>query len=185
MLIVYACIDVCKGARLSCGTKQHTDKYLRNKDNPIVLFYPKTSSAYEQTDICAPITNSALRTQYPWITSNEDVEHIIDINNGPPELTRCNKRIRGNMIIANGLWNKQVGQLCWKDVSTEKRLVYGDEIYNFAYESVRSCCESIPNIGDVIGVIIAIVIALILLVASILVVNSYIRSNNSKVVCTE
>jgi hypothetical protein len=172
-LILIILLHTCQCARSTCSPKSHTEAYLKNKNTLTSLFYP---IARQVTNLCEPITNTAFRKEYPWLTSADEVEHIIDINNSPGELENCNKRIRGNMIIANGQWNRQVGQLCWKDVSVEKKLVYGDEIYNSAYNSVLSCCQIAPKIGDVVGVIIVIVVVLTLFVAALLIINSYVRS---------
>ena len=38
--------------------------------------------------------------------------------------------------MAYGVWNQQVGQLCWKDIFNEKKDVYGKYIM----------CESIKNV---------------------------------------
>lgn len=144
LLALYFC------ARLECGPQPHTKQYLLNKDNPEKLYYESTKSVHHH---CEKMSNSELRKLYPWITRNDQVEHILDTNNGPKELESCSKQIRGNLIIANGTWNNQVGQLCWKDVEQEKRLVYGNDIFDTAYNSVKICCESnseyshpIPNV---------------------------------------
>jgi len=168
---------ISHGARPTCAQRTQTDYYLRNKGAPAALFYFNTRQV---EDKCQVISNSEFRKQYSQLTPKEHVEHIIDINNGPSELLNCNKQIRGNMIIANGDWNRQVGQLCWKDVSVEKRLVYGDEIFNSAYDAVRSCCINTPKMGDIVGVVVAIVAGLTLSIVVVIIVNSYIRENANK-----
>lgn len=108
---------------------------------PKDFFYPKTLSSATGKDRCEPYSNDRLRKEYAsWIKSTDQVEHMIDRNNGPPELAHCNKNIRGNLVMAIGAWNQEVGQLCWDDVAREKRNVYGNEAFEYAYQSVKTCC---------------------------------------------
>jgi hypothetical protein len=79
---------------------------------PTAFYYPTTSPILSGYDMCTKITNSQLRRQYPWIKSTDEVEHIVDTNNGPEYLNECDKSIRGNLIISIGTWNRQVGQMC-------------------------------------------------------------------------
>jgi hypothetical protein len=65
------------------------------------------------------------------------IEHIIPKNNSIPELTGCNTNIYGNVIMAYGLWNAQLGN----KFLPEKYLIYGDVFIN-AYNSVYKCCHS-------------------------------------------
>jgi len=82
---------------------------------------------------------------YKKYTLGQDVEHIIDTANSEPDLEKCDKNIRGNLILANHIWNTQIGQLCWKHVKDEKSTVYG-EIFLKAMHNVRQCCsKSQPN----------------------------------------
>ena len=66
------------------------------------------------------------------------VEHMVDLSNTPFTGCNINANILGNVIMAYGVWNKQVGQLCWDDVFEEKRKVYGTKVM----------CDAIANIVD-------------------------------------
>ena len=73
--------------------------------------------------------------------SNEcyHVEHIVDKENTP--YNQCNPNILGNVIMAYGVWNVEVGQKCWDDVVIEKFSVYGKE----------SFCQSVRNVIECSG----------------------------------
>ena len=141
-IFCYLCMIISVyAARRECTKNSQTRYYLNNKNNiPFYFYYPETAS--NSIDKCKKISNSELRSHYPWIKSSDEVEHIVDQNNGPSNLIDCNKNIRGNLIISIGIWNNAVGQLCWKDVEAEKRLVYGNKIVDNALEAVSSCCTS-------------------------------------------
>jgi hypothetical protein len=64
-----------------------------------------------------------------------EMEHIIDRNG----VTSCPTNILGNLVMAYGRWNNQVGQLNPQGVAREKTQVYGN-IYRFAYFNVGFCC---------------------------------------------
>lgn len=66
-----------------------------------------------------------------------EVEHIVDRSNTPYNI--CNPNILGNVIMAYGKWNAQVGQLCWKDIINEKKQVYGKNIFCDAIRNVIEC----------------------------------------------
>jgi hypothetical protein len=141
MLLVFFIFTYVLAARPECTTSNTV--YYKSHCCPIKVnnfFYPSTSPI-NAGDRCATITNQELRNQYPWIKSTDQIEHIVDTSNGPDHLKLCNKNIRGNLIVAIGIWNNQVGQLCWKDVEGEKRSVYGNTIFDYTLESVRICCE--------------------------------------------
>jgi hypothetical protein len=137
-------IGIVFGATKECGSCHETKYYQAHKNQiPTAFYYPDTISI--ETDRCKIISNQELRKQYPWIKKSDQVEHIADTTNGTEYLVNCNKNIRGNLIISIGEWNMAVGNMCWKDVENEKRLVYGDDIVNFSIDSVRDCCENNVN----------------------------------------
>lgn len=75
-----------------------------------------------------------------------EVEHIIDRHNTPYD--KCNTNILGNVIMAYGSWNNQIGQLCWKDAKNEKIEIYGKDIFCKAVKNILDCsnCDAkIPN----------------------------------------
>ncbi|CAK7994859.1 Hypothetical protein POVR1_LOCUS377 [uncultured virus] len=127
-------------ARKECTSRQQTEYYsAHRKSIPGAFYHPKTASSQEER--CNPTTNRYLRKLLN-VSAEDEVEHIIDSTNGPSELIDCDKNIRGNLIIARGTWNNQVGKLCWTHAEAEKRKVYGDVIVDFAYASVNECCQS-------------------------------------------
>jgi hypothetical protein len=65
------------------------------------------------------------------------VEHIVDRKNTPYK--DCGTNILGNVIMAYGLWNRQVGQLCWENVYAEKKEIYGEDIVCQAIRNIVSC----------------------------------------------
>ena len=65
-----------------------------------------------------------------------EMEHIIDRNG----VTECPTDILGNLVMAYGQWNNQVGQLNPGGVASEKWNVYG-LIYYRARWNVFICCD--------------------------------------------
>lgn len=68
------------------------------------------------------------------------VEHIID-QNGPVGCSWC-KSIPGNLIMASGEWNSDVGGLAGRNFTAsalEKRFIYGG-IYDKALSHIIACC---------------------------------------------
>lgn len=70
-----------------------------------------------------------------------EMEHIVDVVE--TEFPDCNKNILGNLVMAFGIWNNQVGQLNSKGVAFEKKEIYGS-IYNLARANVAKCCVTTP-----------------------------------------
>lgn len=92
-----------------------------------------------------------------------NVEHMIDENG--PELKDYDKNIFGNLVMAYGLWNQQLGWIAWYDYSAsaaEKEEVYGKDRMDKARNLIMTCNQ--PNTIN-IAVIIALVIATIVLCA--------------------
>jgi len=72
-----------------------------------------------------------------------NTEHIIDLNQAGSDYNNCDKNILGNMIIAYGQWNYEVGtgssfKSNWENIKREKTEVYQD-IFNMADFYVRNC----------------------------------------------
>lgn len=78
-----------------------------------------------------------------------NIEHIIDLH-GPEYSDHINcKNIAGNMIMAHGEWNQQLGQIARKNYAGSKRektIVYGKRIMKRAEESIQSCIEKHSNV---------------------------------------
>lgn len=138
MYILLTFLTIVYAASNKCTTTTHSKFYLANYSNPDVKFFEPTT--YHNDDPCIVITNGKFRTLHSQYLKNNQVEHIIDISNSEPELAECRKDIMGNLVMANGQWNRGVGQLCWSDVKAEKSLVYGD-IFQKALDSVKKCCS--------------------------------------------
>jgi hypothetical protein len=86
--------------------------------------------------------------QYKYISSSisYEVEHIIDNNHA--ELDGCSKNIYGNIILAYGTWNRQIGQLKWINAKNEKIEIYGKSIVETALLNIKKCdvnCRTINN----------------------------------------
>src|ERR1044071_832591 len=129
MELIIVFLTICFAARDTCTTSFFKNNY--GKTN-IKFFIPET---YDNTNPCQQMTNTQFRNLYKKYNSYE-VEHIIDHKNSEPTLLHCNKDIRGNMVLADAVWNKQVGQLCWDNVKKEKSLVYGT-VFQRAFDAVR------------------------------------------------
>lgn len=72
-----------------------------------------------------------------------NVEHIVDTENSnlvdkENPSRECNLNILGNLVMADGGWNQDVGQLPWKCVREEKLRVYGD-VFTQAVAHVLAC----------------------------------------------
>jgi hypothetical protein len=77
-------------------------------------------------------------------TSCYHMEHITDRKNSDSEFEKYDKDILGNVVMAYGVWNMQVGQLNWEDIKAEKREIYG-VIFDRAYSLVKAC--AVPDDG--------------------------------------
>lgn len=74
---------------------------------------------------------------YIGSTNSYEVEHIIELKNS--ELDGCNKNIYGNILLAYGTWNRQVGNLNWGYGKQEKIRVYGRSIVEAALKNIAKC----------------------------------------------
>jgi len=102
-----------------------------------------------------------------------EVEHIIPKKNNIPEFQNCNVNIFGNLVMAYGLWNSQLQNkfLC------EKQEIYGD-IYDQAYQTIKSCCGIAPN-SDTTGIIILACVWIAVVILTILLMVGYYSKNNN------
>lgn len=161
VILLISVISVTLCARVEC-TNKHTSYYMSRccpVSNYDAFFYRETR-ATSDLDRCEVYTNQRLRGMFSWITPTDHVEHIIDSNNGPSKLINCNKNIRGNLIIAKGQWNTQLGNMCWADVEQEKREVYGNDIFQYAYDSVELCCQLQEEKSNIPMIILGVVVCL-------------------------
>jgi hypothetical protein len=97
------------------------------------------------------LTDNGITCTGSWCGTNHDfscgrdinncyqVEHIIDRNTCDPELEGKDKNIMGNLIMAYGKWNIEVGQLSRDNVQNEKREIYTRFLYETAREFVLTC----------------------------------------------
>lgn len=123
---------------------------------PTELFMKST---FTKTDICKKFTNRQNFINYleskgiycsgKWCNGNYvyrdfsnsyEVDHIIELKNS--ELNTYNKNIYGNIILAYGKWNRQVGNLNWTYGKKEKIRVYGKDIVDQAIENIKQCNPS-------------------------------------------
>jgi hypothetical protein len=144
-----------------CKSPPHTVAYLKHGPHNLnnYFFVPETFGPL-LTDRCTAIdintdyrnkVESSVRCSGQWCSGNTfscifggncyQVEHIIDKENSDPALAGCSTNIYGNLVMAYGDWNQQVGRLCWDQVVDEKGTVYGS-IFTQARENVKYCCSS-------------------------------------------
>lgn len=69
------------------------------------------------------------------------VEHIIDQSNSDLSNQGYDVNIIGNVIMAYGKWNNQIGQRIWPIVEQEKSEIYGN-IYNISRNIIMGCVDS-------------------------------------------
>lgn len=66
-----------------------------------------------------------------------NIEHIVDTKQSI--LPNHNKNIVGNIIMAYGKWNQEMGTMLWDNVESEKREIYGNSIVDMAIENIQFC----------------------------------------------
>lgn len=76
------------------------------------------------------------------------VEHIIDQQTTDPQLDRYEKNIVGNVVMAFGLWNSQMGNKKWDIVQEEKKRVYTQAMFSTARHFVVTCGSGNSAGGD-------------------------------------
>lgn len=159
LLLLFVSFVLC--AKEKCGNYHHTkfyDEHKLNKDDYFV------SSTYDDKDPCIMISNEEFRKLYPQFSKGNDVEHIVDTANSE---YGCEKSIMGNLVMANSIWNRQIGNMCWDDVKVEKREIYG-EIFDRAVDNVRRCCKTETiNFFSIMIITIIVFVALIGLIVYI------------------
>lgn len=69
-----------------------------------------------------------------------NLEHIVDLRNSVAD--GYNKNILGNMVMAYGKWNQEMGGMKWPKVEVEKRRVYGDTIVDHAIANIIECQDA-------------------------------------------
>lgn len=127
----------CFSAAIVCLGNKNTNYYIQRTNN---THFFVLSSFTGYLSPCEETYNNQLQNNSDWIPDDYRVVDIIDVNNGPPELKRCNKNIKGNKIVAHKGWNEETNKLCWLHLKEEKSTVYGEFFY-IAYRSVKECCE--------------------------------------------
>jgi hypothetical protein len=73
------------------------------------------------------------------------VEHILDKANSV--LPNASKGVVGNLVMAYGKWNQELGQLNWTNVEREKREIYGDWLVDQALLNVEWCGDHLEEEG--------------------------------------
>lgn len=106
------------------------------------------------------------------------VEHMVDSKNSDMVNEGMDVDIYGNIIMANGIWNNQVGGKSWDLVMIEKSDIYGD-IFMKAREHIRYC-NNIDKKNNFTIIIITIII--IVIGVSIVIVYLYIKQKNDRVI---
>jgi hypothetical protein len=148
---------------------EHTETYYNWKEGIFTnnFFLPNTFitniiDPNDLTTICKPYT----RTKYVNFLRNNNIdcsgswciddefsclvdgklvldcyqgEHIIDRRDSIPEFAEDDKNIFGNIVMAYGWWNNQIGRLSWDRTEAEKREIYGELIVDKAIENIRKC----------------------------------------------
>lgn len=149
----------------SIPEQDHTDFYIQYGKNNTDFNYFDTGTfgmdLYE--DVCTKISTNTIFRNFinknvectgRWCEdgvfsckkSNKDcyqVEHIIDRNAPDPEVPIECHDIAGNLVMSNGEWNMQLGNLAQKsyeDSKKEKITIYGKKHVDNAYNNVVGCC---------------------------------------------
>ena len=162
-----------------CNTKtctSHTDIYNQyNYTNELSkLYLPDTYLPYHTIDPCKQYTNrneyintllnNSIYCSGIWCVNNEysckdvgndcwQVEHIYDKKNSILSNKDYNVNIYGNIVMAYGKWNAQIGQRIWSIVEKEKTDVYGD-IMSYAKSNILKCSDTNMkgNFTDMVGI---------------------------------
>lgn len=135
--IIFILFEIYLSAKKKCVSTHSTFYNTNYGKTNMEFFVPET---YVDTNPREPMTNIKFRSMYPQYLIGNEAEHIIDKTNSEPELEKCNKNIRGNLVMANSSWNKGVGGLCWNYVKLEKKQIYGN-IFQRAMDNVKKCCD--------------------------------------------
>lgn len=184
-------------------SKKHTNVFLEYNDNSDIFFDKSTYGGYIYNDPCKKIKSTTEFRNYvnkhitclgrwcyngkyscPLYNNTEcyNVEHIYDLNRG--DINGCyNKDISGNLIMAWGRWNQELGKLDYKENMKEKEIIYGKEIIDKARENIIKCgdclIEENKNIINFIKIISFIILILILLINNLYII--YLSYKNIKI----
>lgn len=149
-------VAIAEAGRFTC-TDKNTDVYNSDEYDNVELYQANTfiNNNDRCLDLGSPskkrymeildrnnITCTGLwcvNGRFDWTKDHEcfEVEHIIDRRNTP--YVNCSPNILGNVVMVYGLWNNQIGQMCWNDIKTEKFEVYGKGIFCNALRNVIEC----------------------------------------------
>lgn len=151
------------------STQEHTQVYQQWKQGRFsqTFYLHQTFLGYEGDDIrCQPLSDdpTTRRRQYIQLLQQRDIactgswcvegqfkclsgdsqncynlEHVVDLHHSI--LGEYNKNIMGNIVMAYGLWNQQLGRMAWSQVEAEKREIYGDPLVNSAMLAIIACGE--------------------------------------------
>lgn len=139
-MILYLYLISIVQAAINCD-KNHTDIYLATPKNQLSSLYLNYTYGGRLfgIDPCKKFTarkeyintllNLGLKCNGTWCREGKydcvyennncyQVEHIVDLSNSN---NNCSKNIYGNLIMAYGVWNQQVGRLNWNHVKNEKK----------------------------------------------------------------
>ena len=174
-------------------TKVFTLNWHLNRNNTDI-FYDNRTFGHQTDDPCTVVMkNSDFRDfiselydcDGPWCLNGTfrciygnnkncyNVEHIIDLNG--PEYTSENKNIYGNLVMAYGLWNQQLGRLFnYPANMNEKTIVYGQDNMSRARQLIEYCSSrNQPNNGPNLVLILMIICIVILLCITGLLLLTY------------
>jgi len=118
--------------------------------NTFLLAQDPCTVINNRAEYLSALSNAGITCVGQWCNGNfgtkpqrthYEMEHIVDVVE--LDFPDCNKNILGNLVMAFGIWNNQVGQLNSKGAANEKSQVYGS-IYNLARANVAKCCVATP-----------------------------------------
>lgn len=173
MFFVFALFSLSFAASKECSSATKNTQFYRqnsgdksaSKSTPVAVpeptFFPSSDTVYGGDKFFLQETSPLVRSLHPSEDKCEvsdikkdfslppgyEVQYIVDKASGPEHLSSCSKEIMGNVIVVSRKWNRQISQLCWKYSEKEKRLVYGDQVVDFALASVEECCNLIKPIS--------------------------------------
>lgn len=162
LLILLICIYNINGAK-EHSDKVHTQTYYEWKSGDFTKTLYLEDTFIENGDICRQIDRQSyikylednnIFCYGDWCSADGsfscssdstncyNMEHIVDLSNSLfDDYPEESKKILGNVIMAYGKWNNQIGQLEWDNVEKEKREIYGNTIVSAAIENIARCHE--------------------------------------------
>ena len=90
------------------------------------------------------------------------VEHIYDTANSDLSNKGYNVNIYGNLIMAYGKWNQQIGHRIWDIVKQEKSIIYGD-IFKKARQHIIECNPNYSNYSNYSNYVVGILLIFIII----------------------